>query len=362
MAKLSLTLALFLAALAPVGAQTDPAKDENTPLFDFEEFVVNYHPTDFAPAFRVENPQFTYYESPQLDRGELILALEFMDRYREGVIPGQHKWSGMLHFPVVDGEDRMHLKWLCLYFYNDRMFGYDPSSEYKSDRRFFVPISYENRLDKDVLFQFASSYVESIYPAREDEIYLYENEVDPYDPDSGFTEVIETIYIDAGRIAPVLSSQKGKDAKQLVRLIYQYGVDPNPDAGTTVAFGPPEDFGKSEFSWAAVGEELLGYKDNIEIARQLLAPRWSQKIYFHYTRDLWILPDQEAKVSALLFNIGTRLYVYSPKYGVWRTGATINDLAQRERLTAKLKYPGINEIDRVEFVPFKEKKAAKEAG
>ena len=33
-----------------LNAQTRPANSEDGPLFDFEEFVVNYHPTDFAPA------------------------------------------------------------------------------------------------------------------------------------------------------------------------------------------------------------------------------------------------------------------------------------------------------------------------
>jgi hypothetical protein len=127
-------------------------------------------------------------------------------------------------------------------------------------------------------------------------------------------------------------------------------VDPNPGKAAEVAFGKGEDFGKTKFDYGSVWDELVGYRNNIHIARQLLAPRWSQKIYFHYTKNLWILPDMEAKASALAFNIGTRIYVYSPKYGVWRTGATIDDLNDRKQFAAKLRYPGIDEIDRVEFV------------
>jgi hypothetical protein len=352
-----MTAAGLLASAATINAQTRPANSEDGPLFDFEEFVVNYHPTDFAPAFRVENPTFAFYDTPELERGDLILALEFMDRYRDSVIPGDYKWSGMLHFPIIDGEERKYLKWMCLYFYNGRMFAYDPMGEYKSEKRFFVPISYEDRMNKDVLFQFATSYVESVFPEREEDIYLYEEDIGLEDEEYSFTETMETIYIPAGRIAPVLSSQKKKKPEELVRLIYRYEVDPNPGKDTEVAFGEGEDFGTTKFDYGSVWDELTGYRNNIEIARQLLAPRWSQKVYFHYTKDLWILPDMEAKASALVFNIGTRIYVYSPKYGVWRTSATIDDLADRQNFASKLQYPGIKEIDRVEFVSPKETEA-----
>ncbi|MEX0325382.1 MAG: hypothetical protein AB3N33_04770 [Puniceicoccaceae bacterium] len=332
---------------------------EDDPLFDLEEFVVNYHPENFAPAFRVKSPQFTYYEQPKLERGDLVLALEFMDRYRESLIPGQYKWACMLHFPVIDGEERPHLKWLCLYFYNDRMFGYDPGAEYESDRRFFVPISYEDRMKSDVLFQFASSYVEEVFPERTEEIIIYEDMVLDDEEEYGYTEETwETIDIPAGRIDGVLQSQKGKRPEELVRLIYRYGEDPNPGRDAESAFGKAEDVGKEKFSWSDYWDELTGYYDNIEVASEMLAPRWTQKLYFHYTKDLWILPDYHGKASALAFNIGTRVYVYSPKYGVWKTDATIHDLSDREAFADKMKYPGLKEIDRVEFIPLAENQAA----
>ena len=338
-----------------LSAQSNEDIQENDPLFDLEEFVVNYHPTDFAPAFRVKSPQFTYYDQPKLERGELILALEFMDRYRESLIPGDYKWAGMLHFPVVDGEERPHMKWLCLYFYNNRMFGYDPGAEFESDRRFLGPISYADRMNDNILFQFASSYVERIYPERTEDILIYEDMVLDEEDGSGYTEETwETIDIPAGRIDGVLVSQRGKKPEELVRMIYRYAEEPNPGRDATTAFGPAEEFGKKKFSWKEGFDELVGYQDDIEMARQLLEPRWAQKLYFHYTKDMWILPDYRGKASALAFNIGTRIYVYSPKYGVWRTGATIEDLSDRENFAKKLEYPGLKKIDRVEFIPLEE--------
>lgn len=358
MKQVWLSCASFLGFAVMLTAQSREEISENDPLFELEEFVVNYHPEGFAPAFRVKSPQLAYYEQPPLERGELIMALEFMDRYRESLVPGDHKWAGMLHFPVIDGQERSHLKWLCLYFYGDRMFGYDPSAQYESDRRFFVPISYADRMDEKVLFQFATSYVERVFPERSEEILIYEDMVTGEEDEYGYTEETwETIDIPAGRIDGVLLSQRGKKPEELVRLIYRYGEEPNPGRNSTAAFGPAEDVGKEKFTWSSYWEDLTAQPDNIEIASQMLAPRWSQKLYFHYTKDLWILPDYRGKASALAFNIGTRIYVYSPKYGVWRTDATIEDLSDRENFASKLQYPGLKEIDRVEFIPLAENQA-----
>lgn len=323
--------------------------------------MVNYHPTNFTPAFRVENPQFAYYEQPELERGDLILALDFMDRYREAAIPGAYKWSGMLHFPVIDGQERKYLKWLCLYFYNGRMFGYDPAAEYESDRRFFIPVSYEDRMNKDILFQFATSYVETIFPEREEEIFIYETEVDPEYSDLGYeTEEMEIIFIEPGRIAPVLPAQRSKEPEELVRLVYQYGVDPNPGADAPPSFGPPEDFGKRDFSWASFWEGLDDSHKDIMTARDLLAPRWSRKVNFHYKKDFLFFQDRPAKAEALVFNIGTRIYLYSPRYGVWKSEATIEDLHNLDTFVGKLGYPGVDEVERVEFIPFDDGASADE--
>ena len=349
-----LALVALLGMAASLSAREGNGRGDDLPLFDFEAFIVDYHPTDLAPGFRVESPQFTYFEQPELERGELILALEFMDRYRESLVPGEYKWAGMLHFPVIDGQERPFFKWLCLYFYNGQMFGYDPGAAYESERRFIVPIRYENRMDPSVLFQFAESYVEEVFPARTEEVLIYEEALSFGDEEESSDipeEYWETIDIPAGRIASILPSGKGKDPQELVRLIYRYAEEPNPGMTAVGAFGPAEEFGKTRLSWKISWKEMFAQPDYLDVAQQLLAPRWSQKLYFHYTNDLWILPDYHGKASALAFNIGTRIYVYAPRYGVWRTDAALADLEDPEALALKLRYPGLDVIDRVEFLP-----------
>jgi hypothetical protein len=345
-------LAGILLSGSSLFGQAASSPDSDLPLFDLPEVEVIHSETEFAPIFSGDMPTFSHYEAPQLPRGELILALEFMDQYRDNPVPGQYKWAGLLHFPIIDGHDRAHIKYICLYLYDSRMFAYDPTAMREYERRFAVPIQYGDRMNRDVLFRFAQSYVQSIFPGGE-EMYYFEEAVDPEDPGAGFEETIEYIDVPPGRIAPIFSSQRGKKPEELVRLIYRYSEEPNPQPDTEVRMGRLDKDDKDEpFSWAAFWEELTAVPDPIEVARQLVAPRWARKAVFHYPQDILFLWKIQARQTVLLFNIGMRIYAYDPDFGVWRTDATISDLNGDEPPpVGKLKYPGVDQLDRVEFMP-----------
>ncbi len=334
--------------LLPAQAQQNVTNESQLPLFDLDEVEVLYSPTDFSPVFDSESPQLSYYDVPELPNGDLILALEFMDRYRETLVPGKVKWSGMLFLPVIDGEERPWLKWLCLYYYNDKMYGYDPSPRMTYDQRFEVPIRYEDRKNPEALYRFASNWVEMAYPEREEEYYLYELD-DPTDPDSMGQEIIDTIYIPPGRIDSILSSHKGMDPKDLVKLVYEHSEVPNPGTGAPLEYGDAKNMGKEKWSWDMLIKGVTEYEDYISQAAALLKPRWTQRVRFHYEKQ-FLFWDIDARSRGLLFNIGTKVFVYSPKWGVWRTDATIYDLDNPDMLHTKLEYPGVATVSRVEFV------------
>lgn len=330
-----------------------PEADEPTdgPVFELDEYEVIYSATDFGPAFSVQLPRFSYYRQPDLPRGDLILALEFMDRYRESPVPGEHKWAGLLHFPVVDGYEQAHLKWICLYFYGDRMFGFDPTARFESERRFFVPIRYADREKPQVLFQFAQSYVAEMFPGGEEEIYL-EEAIDPDDPSAGYDEVIEFIDVSPGRIQGFLQSESKLTPEELVRLVYRYSEDPNPRPDTPALMGRGEDFAKGEpFTWSGFWQEFGKMPDPLEIARNLVAPRWSRIAVLRYPRKILALWEIEAKERVLLFNIGMRVYAYDQRFGVWRTNASIRDILDGNPLSGKIRYPGVDAVPSVELEP-----------
>lgn len=344
-----------------------------------EEYEVIYNQTDFdfEPQFNFQSPNFTYYNVPELPKGELILALDFIDRYRQATIPGKHKWAGLLTFPMIDGQERHMIKWLCLYMYDDIMYGYDPTPRDEEasrivtttvlgpmtvfddmnmnmelNRRFVVPVQYKDRTNRDVLFKFAESYVESISPMIEEELifdsFAY--------GDENYSDMM--LEIPVGRIAGILSSHRGKEPEELVRLVYQFYQEPNPGMSADPTLGPDDDFMRIswdiniDLSLENLNKELGGLKihDHIALAKALIAPRWSQKVRFHYKKGLliWNLDNIS---SVLLFNIGNKLYAYSPYYGVWKTQAHASHLEDLDQLKTRLQYPGIENVDRIELIP-----------
>ena len=79
----------------------------------------------------------------------------------------------------------------------------DPNMQLEWNRRFVVPVRYEERTNKSVWYRFAQSYVESVSPEAED----FFNSTEFFD-ESGYMEEF-AILTPAARIAPVVRSQKG---------------------------------------------------------------------------------------------------------------------------------------------------------
>lgn len=333
-------------ALHPLAA--DDA--DNLPIVDLEDFAVIYSTTDFAPAFSPEVPSFSFFETPALPKAELIVALHFVDRYREASIPGPVKWIGILHFPVLDGYERVHLKWICLYVYDGRLFGYDPSANREQQRRFIVPIRFEDRLNPRVLARFANSYVGTVFAAGTED-GIDDDFDDPDDADGGFGSSSFENDIPAGRIAPVYASQRGVPPDDLVRMVYQFIEDPNPNPVETGEIGRHHPAPKTDLSFRSLLSELVATPDHLETARQLLAPRWSQRVVFHYTSRPFFFVSWAATEEALIFNVSTRIFAYHPEFGVWQTDATVHDLSDAKRFLSRLRIPNIRDVKSVEFVP-----------
>jgi hypothetical protein len=325
---------------------------DDLPLFELDEYEVLHSETDFAPAFTKETPAFNYFDIPELPNGDLIIALEFMDQYRDTRVPGNIKWAGILTFPVIDGYENEWLKFICLYLYDDRMFGFDASAAKESDRRFAVPIQFNDRTNREVLFRFAESFVESVYPGGEQEIWIEELVESGVDEEGNGIEQMdgyyETLTIDPGRIAPVLPSQKGLSERELVKMIYQY-LEPNPNPAQEAELGKPERFDKEPFSWSSFTAELSP-PDYIRTAAEMVMPRWYAIARLYHDKKILGLFDAEGRHRVLLFNIGLRIYAYDHRAGVWRTRAQLDDLKDLEALPAKLNYPGIKTISKVELL------------
>lgn len=352
--KTSIPCLVLILASTQILAQgrTNPRE---LPVIELDEYEVIYSQSNFMPQFRFKSPQFTYYEVPDLPRGDMILALNFIDQYRQNEIPGKYKWAGLLNFPVMDGYGIGHVKWLCLYMYDDVMYGFDPAALTESDRRFVVPIRFEDRLKASVLYQFAESYVETIFPETID-TFLPGSDGDADDYAAATSNMVIQ-EIESGRIQPILSSQWDKEPTDLVRMVYQFFQNPNPSQSADPTMGPGDDyrwfywdFG-IDLSWENIDRELGGIRvgEEIQLARQLVAPRWSQKVVFHYKKGLlfWNLDNIS---SIMLFNVGQGLFAYSPRLGVWRTDATVAHLNNPDLLKSKLRYPGINNVERIELV------------
>ncbi|NDV63183.1 hypothetical protein G0Q06_12025 [Puniceicoccales bacterium CK1056] len=348
------TIAAIIGLLASslcLHAQQSNSNGENLPTFDLDAVEVVHSETNFAPDFSSDSPSFTYFELPELPKAYLILVLEFMDQYREATIPGRQKWAGVLSFPIIDGYGNEFMKLICLYMYDDRMFGYDPAPPSESDRRFAVPIQYTDRGNQDVLFRFATSYVDRMYPGGDEEIW-YEESGDPEDPEAWQEGYYETISVDPGRIAPVLSSQKGMKDEQLVKLIYRYSA-PNPNPTVKPLLGRIKDATKEPFSWKAFFGEMGPPPDPLEVAASLVSPRWSGILKLHFDQSFLVLFQWKVSRKIMLFNIGQRIYAYDPRLGVWKTNGTLDDIQNIQVFTEKLNHPEIPKIAEIEVVPFK---------
>jgi len=129
------------------------------------------------------------------------------------------------------------LQYLCLYMYADRMYGFNPSMDAGYQKRFFVPLRYGDRTNRERLYRFAKAFVEDISPARE-EMILVPGALESFgEEEDAYAEVMdeyEYIEIDAGRIEGFLPSDRNSEAEDLVHLIYQMQGDPDPTAPTEI--------------------------------------------------------------------------------------------------------------------------------
>ena len=333
------------------GEDADPVVGE---VIELNEIEVLGRSGD-APGlvFNMTSPRLAYYTPPKLPFGGLILALDFIDRYRENPVPGPRKWAGIVYFPWIDGYGRAHDQWLCLYLWNGQMYGFSPEAGFEEERRFALALPFEERKDPVRLLALAESYIERVAPGGEEPYYVTET-YGSIDED-GFVNEVETLEfneIEPGRIAAVRSYQIGKEAIELVAMPYQYLEDPNPLPVADGEMGPAPKDPNAKFDWGKLFDLSLE-PDPFEVARALLLPRWCQRAEIHWSEDILFFKDVRRKARVLLFNIGLQIYAYHPRYGVWRTEATLPML--RAGLGSNLiTYPGGVEPERVLILPWKD--------
>ncbi len=344
------------------------AQEESGEVFDLDELeVVGKDVERPEIVFKVDSPQLAYYTPPELPKGEVILALDFIDRYKEAKVPGPVKWAAIISFPWVDGRDRGYTEWLCLYLWSGTLYGFSPTAKFDSQMRFAVPIPFDRKTNPEELYALASEFVEEISPAdvevvyREDPSSSAESFAPPPD---GFVDpsqaasmdampqlepVIEVEYIDipAGRIEGWRSFDKGKKREELVSLVYLYEKDPNPDQVTSGAMGPDAEYKEANSFWKKnFTFDFSPSKDPYEIARELLQPRWCLKATLLYEKDVLFFKDVDHKAEVLLFAVGRPIFAYHPRYGVWRTDATLDMIAEG-RGSDMITYPGVKKPMRV---------------
>ena len=238
-------------------------------------------------VFNMTSPRLAYYTPPKLPFGGLILALDFIDRYRENPVPGPRKWAGIVYFPWIDGYERLHDQWLCLYLWNGQMYGFSPEAGFEAERRFAVALPFDERKDPHRLLALAESYIERVAPGGEEPYYMTEMADYGDGENEGYeTETLEFIDIDPGRIAAVRKYDEGKEPIEMVKMPYQYLEDPNPQPVANGDMGPAPKDPQAKFDWGALFDGFSPAPHPFEVARALLYPRWCQRAVIHYEEDI----------------------------------------------------------------------------
>ena len=331
------------------------AQEPTGDVLELDPFTVETERGPTAPRFGVPTPSFAYYELDELENGSMIYALEFMDRYRELPVPGAVKWAGILHFPWVDGYGRGTLQYICLYIYDDRMYGYNPSGDFDSQERFYVPLRFQDRMDPERLCQLASTFVDDLSPSHEVELVV--PVVDESFSDEGESvyaeyEEYEYVEIPAGRIAGFMPSDRGLEPRELVHMVYQM-------KGETVSTAPVE-IGKTPrepqkgLKFGRLFNQPMGVQRDFLVARKLLEPRWAQRVIINYEKDTLFFGEVTRKRQVLLFNIGRSIYAYYPRFGIWKTEARLDDIMTPGAANGKVSYPGGAEETRIQFLSWDE--------
>lgn len=307
---------------------------------------------------RVPSPRFSYFEQKPLPNGGLLYALDFIDRYRDAIIPDLVKWAAIVYFPWRDGRERGYRQWMVLYRYNGQIYAFDPLAMGGTDRqRWATSLRWEDRQKPSALLELAQAYVEEIAPASSDivEVPLAASEDVPGDDSSWEWEDIE-----AGRVEGVLPSEVGREPVDLVQTIYIHEENPNPTASGEGEFGPSPGTPRSaSFRWRDLFASPDGETDFFRRAAILLQPRLSQRVVLHYRQNILFFSRVRQRVTLLLFHVGERLYVYHPDYGVWRTEATLNDIRPPfVDLAQRIPYLDKIQPERVEFLDWPKPAAA----
>jgi len=231
-----------------------------------------------------------------------------------------------------------------------------------------LPISVDRKTDPEELYSMASNYVDEISPADVQVIYMEElyGSSDAYsssgsgfdDPSGGFSDPMEDMdysteveYLDipAGRIEGWRPIDKGKKREELVSVVYQFIKDPNPDSVASGAMGPDEQYIEANKFWKKnFSFDFSPSPHPFETARELLKPRWSMIAILHYEKNILFFKDVNHKAEVLLFNIGQAIFAYHPRYGIWRTEATIFMIAEG-RGSDLITYPGVEKPMRVQL-------------
>lgn len=369
MKLLKLLLCFVCCAIGELVLTAD-SSDENYELFDLEELEVlgqTFEKPDLV--FKRESPQITYYTPPKLPKGEVILALDFIDRYEAAEVPGATKWVAIINFPWIDGHDQRYVAWLCLYLWDGRVYGFSPTAKYDREMRFALPISVDRKTDPEELYSMASKYVEEISPADVEVIYWedvygsgdeFSSSGSGFDDPSGggftdpmagmeYTTEVEFLDIPAGRIEGWRPFDKGKKREELVSLVYQSIKDPNPDSVASGAMGPDEQYKEANKFWKKnFSFDFSPTPHPFETARELLKPRWSMIAILYYEKNVLFFKDVNHKAEILLFNVRHAIFAYHPRYGVWKTDATLSMIAEG-RGSDLITYPGVEKPMRVQL-------------
>ncbi|MDP0498835.1 MAG: hypothetical protein Q7P63_01935 [Verrucomicrobiota bacterium JB022] len=363
--KIGLPLAAAICGLASHLCSQEP---QDKAVYDLDAYVIEDTNREFTPDFKTETPRLTYFEKPRLPNGEFILALAFIDRYAVSATPDAYKWAGILSFPWVDGLGQHSVEHICLFYYDQKLYGWAPSDE-EEHRRFTAPLEPADLHRPYALLKFANGYLAEVSPAGErwmssrssrDGQYLELS--DNYfrrtgggmptpenfaESEGGLQKLL--VKFDAGRVAPPGSGGSHTKLEDLVSIYYYFLEMPNKTLGESPIYGPEPGLERKGIDWGAiVGRQPVSTGDAFKTARELLGERWSQpaRVKMRPQGALDNLPSYE---RVLLFSVDDSVYAYTMENGVWNTEITLGQL-QAGDVEEKLAYPGGYTVEGVELL------------
>lgn len=339
---------LFYFLVLPLALLAEP---QSNSVIDLDPFSVEASNAGIlAPNFRLQSPSFAYQNQPELPNGGLILALNFIDGYRELDVPGSEKWAGILQVPYFDARERFRYAWVVTYAYADGLWGYLPEAPTRALARFKLPLAVDQRFDLEKLAEIVGVMIQKI------------TEEWPQSPISGWQsdddDGMDYDYDDwdpmYGRIGGV-GDAAGLPPEELVRYIYQYSGDALGGAVGS-RYGPPEDLERRRFSFRDLFTTYPPETRHLSIAKKLLEPRWSLALKVEVTlpRPLPFLPHGKRTHNILFFAVGNRLLAYSPSIGVWMQNASADSITSSQALIDAMVLPGGHRPSNVDVLDLKD--------